>query len=57
MQRYSAKDSDDNPLAAAIRDAYGGTPDEVPGGHHDSPLAADILTEALAWVLDSNEGS
>jgi pimeloyl-ACP methyl ester carboxylesterase len=24
---------------------------EIPGGHHDSPLAADIMDEALAWVL------
>jgi pimeloyl-ACP methyl ester carboxylesterase len=24
---------------------------ELPGGHHDSPLAAEIMDEALAWVL------
>ena len=24
---------------------------EIPGGHHDSPLAADIMDEALDWVL------
>jgi pimeloyl-ACP methyl ester carboxylesterase len=24
---------------------------EIPGGHHDSPLAPDIMDEALAWVL------
>jgi hypothetical protein len=24
---------------------------ELPGGHHDSPLAPDIMDEALDWVL------
>ncbi len=24
---------------------------EVPGGHHDSPLALDVIQEALDWVL------
>jgi len=63
MPIYIAHGSDDAsiPVAESRALAAAGIPGrlkyrEIPGGHHDSPLAADILAEALAWVLDSNEG-